>query len=192
MQKFSVHFRLALAMAMAAGLAACGGQHTAIDLGGTVTGLTRDGLVLANGNSTIAIPANATSYKFPEQIGNFDSYNVTVVSQPTGLTCNLANPKALATGIPITWVNVTCAQNTYTLGGTVSGLTAGPLVLVNGTDTVSIAANSTSFVFTNPVAQGAVYGVAVLTQPPGLTCSVVNGTAVMGSGNVTGVQVSCQ
>ncbi len=192
MQKFSATFRLVLSLALSAGLAACGGQHTAIDLGGTVTGLTRDGLVLANGNSTIAIPANATSYKFPDQIGNFDSYNVTVVAQPTGLTCNLANPKALATGIPITWVNVTCSQNTYTVGGNISGLTTGPLVLVNGTDTLSISANSTSFVFANPVAQGSVYGVAVLTQPPGLNCGVASGTAVMGGANVTTVQVTCQ
>ncbi|WP_136418403.1 hypothetical protein [Herbaspirillum sp. ST 5-3] len=192
MQTFSGYIRAFLSLAVLAGLAACGGGHSTVELGGKVTGLTRDGLALANGNSTITIPANATSYKFPDEIDNFADYNVTILSQPVGITCNLVNAKGSATGIPITWVNVSCSQNTYTLGGTITGLTAGPLVLVNGSDTVSISANSTSYVFPTAVAQGAVYGVAVLTQPPGLTCSVTNGTAVMGSGNVTNVQVNCQ
>ena len=183
-------FRPLVAMTVALGLSACGG-YTTVPLGGKVTGLTSDGLVLANGNSTVAVPANATSYTFPDQIGDQSEYTVTVQKQPARLTCSLVNATSRATGIPIDWVNVSCVPNTYTLGGSITGLTVNGLELVNGSDTVSVSAGSTSFVFPTPVADGAVYGVAVLSQPPGLTCSVVNGTAVMGSANVTNVQVNC-
>lgn len=181
---------LVAAVALTFGLSACGG-YTSVDLGGTVTGLTTDGLVLANGNSTVAIPANATSYTFPSQIDNQASYAVTVQAQPARLTCTVANASGNATGVPIASVNVSCTPNVYNLGGTINGLTSGGLVLVNGSDTVSPAANSTSFVFPTKVADGSVYGVAVLTQPSGLTCSFVNGTSVMGAGDVQNVQVNC-
>jgi hypothetical protein len=184
------HLRLLVALALTLGLSACGG-YSSVELGGTVTGLTTDGLILADGNNTVAIPANVTSYTFPTQIDNQASYAVTVQAQPARLTCILANAIGTATGVPINWVNVSCTPNTYNLGGAINGLTSGGLVLVNGSDTVSPAANDLSFVFPTKVADGSVYGVAVLTQPPGLTCSVANGTSVMGPSDVQNVQVTC-
>ncbi|HEX7646818.1 MAG TPA: hypothetical protein VF450_05365, partial [Noviherbaspirillum sp.] len=84
MKSFSPVARLLAAIAAIAalaGLAACGG-YSAISIGGTVVGLTTDGLVLANGSNTVAVPANATSYTFPQQIGNYASYSVSIQSQP--------------------------------------------------------------------------------------------------------------
>jgi hypothetical protein len=179
-----------LGLLMGLGLAACGG-YSSIDVGGTVSGLTTEGLVLANGGNTVSIPANATSYKFPSQIGNYDSYNVVVQTQPPRLTCGVGNNAGTATGTSITWANVACVPNTFTLGGTVTGLTTEGLKLTNGNDTLSVAANTTSFTFGRQVADGAVYGVAILAQPAGQTCSVANGTATMGSANVTSIRVSC-
>ena len=190
MKSLTSSIRPFVAMAVALGVSACGG-YTTVSLGGKVAGLTSDGLVLANGNSTVAIPANATAYTFPNQIGDQSEYAVTIQSQPARLTCTLTNAAARATGISIDWVNVSCSPNTYTVGGSITGLSVNGLVLVNGGDTVNVSAGSTSFVFPTPVADGAVYGIAVLSQPPGLTCSIVNGTAAMGAGNVTNVQVNC-
>lgn len=180
-----------VAITVALALAACGG-YTAVDLGGTVTGLTTDGLVLANGSSTVTIPANATSYKFPNQIDAHSDYAISIASQPAQLTCAVSNPTGTATGVAITWANVVCTQNTYALGGTVTGLTGSGLVLTNGSSsTVAIDPGATSFVFPQRVADGTVYGVAVLTQPAGQTCTVSNGTAVMGSADVNSIQVNC-
>ena len=44
--------------------------------------------------------------------------------------------------------------STYTIGGTVTGLTAGGLVLADGSQTVSPASGATSFVFPTAVASG--------------------------------------
>lgn len=190
MNVFISHLRWPAVAALTLGLAACGG-YTTVDLGGEVTGLTTDGLVLANGNNTVSIPKDATSYKFPLQIDDQGPYEVTVQTQPPRLTCVVSNGKGNATGIAITNVNVSCTPNTYSLSGTVSNLTTDGLVLTNGGDTVSIPAGSNSFVFPTKVADGSVYGVAVLQQPNGQTCSVTNGTAVMGAADVTNVQVTC-
>lgn len=180
-----------VAIAVALVLAACGG-YTAVDLGGTVTGLTTNGLVLANGGGTVTIPANATSYKFPDQIGAHSDYAITIASQPAGLTCAVSNPTGTATGVAITWANVICTQNTYALGGTITGLTGTGLTLINGSSsTVAVDPGATSFVFPQRVADGAVYGVSVLAQPVGQHCDVSSGTDVIRSADVNSVQVNC-
>ncbi len=78
----------------------------------------------------------------------------------------------------------------YSIGGTVSGL-AGTVVLENsGGNDLSISANGT-FTFSAPVAQGAPYAVTVATDPSGQTCTVANGSGVVGSAGVTNVAVTC-
>jgi hypothetical protein len=175
--------------ALSLAVAACSG-YTAVDLGGTVTGLTTDGLVLANGGSTVSIPANATSYKFPSQINDSGPYAVTIQTQPARLTCSLSNASGNTSGIAVTNVNVTCVPNTFTLGGTVAGLTGSGLTLNNGTDTVSISADG-SFTFPTKVSDGAAYSVTVLTQPSGQSCNVANGTNYVNGADVTSVTVTC-
>jgi hypothetical protein len=64
---------------------------------------------------------------------------------------------------------------TYTVGGTVSGLTSTGLVLQNNNASdLAVAANG-AFTFATPVAVGASYSVTVKTQPSGQTCSVGKG-----------------
>jgi len=79
----------------------------------------------------------------------------------------------------------------YTVGGTIAGLTASGLVLANGTDSVSVAANATSFVLPTALTPGTSYNVVVETQPTGLACSVANGGGAMGIGNLATVTVLC-
>ena len=81
---------------------------------------------------------------------------------------------------------------TYTIGGTVSGLTSGSLVLKNNAgDDLTISANSTSFNFVTALASGAAYSVTAGTQPIGLTCSVSSGSGTIASANVNNVVVAC-
>jgi hypothetical protein len=80
----------------------------------------------------------------------------------------------------------------YTIGGTVSGLSGTGLVLQNnGSDNLAINANG-AFAFTTLIASGATYAVTVLTQPstPAQICAVTNGTAAA-TANITNVQVTC-
>lgn len=82
---------------------------------------------------------------------------------------------------------------TYTISGTISGLTGNGLVLQdNLTDNLTVAAAATSFVFTTHIQSGAAYSVTVLTQPsdPAQNCTVTSASGVA-TANVTNVAVTC-
>jgi hypothetical protein len=85
---------------------------------------------------------------------------------------------------------VTCSDNAYKVSPTVSGLSGTVILTNNGADNLTVSANGT-VTFPTSVAQGATYSVAVLTQPSLYTCTVTNGSGVMGAGDVTNVAVAC-
>jgi hypothetical protein len=153
----------------------------------SVTGLTGTGLVLQdNGGSNLSIPSNGT-YSFSTKINAGGSYDVTVLTQPTGQTCTVTNPTGTANS-NVT-VTVTCVAITYTISATVSGLTGTGLVLQdNGGSNLSIPSNGT-YTFSTQINAGGTYDVTVLTQPTGQTCTVTNPTGTANS-NVT-VTVTC-
>lgn len=82
---------------------------------------------------------------------------------------------------------------TYSVSGTISGLTGSGLVLqLNGANNTSRSTNGV-FAFTNSITDGSSYSISILTQPssPAQTCSVNNGSGTISGGNVTNVAVNC-
>ena len=61
----------------------------------------------------------------------------------------------------MTNITVSCGLPKYTLGGTITGLTAPNLNLTDFTDVVAPAQGATSFVFATPVQPGTAYTVSV-------------------------------
>ena len=180
-----------------AALAATNGQavppvtYTSYTLGGSISGLTASGLVLADGTSTVAVPSQATSFTFGGVVTSGAPYAVSVQQQPSGLTCSVANASGTAGAANLTNVVVTCSTLSYTVGGTISGLSQNGLVLANGSDTLNVASGTPNFTMPRPVASGGAYAVTVQSQPVGETCTVANGSGTMGAGPVTNVVVSC-
>ncbi len=79
------------------------------------------------------------------------------------------------------------------MGGSISGLTATGLVLLdNNADATGIAANATQFTMHTALASGATYDITVGTQPYGisLACTPSSGSGAV-SGNVATVAISC-
>jgi hypothetical protein len=191
MNKSSAILRACAALACAFGLAACGGGDGSVSLGGTVSGLTTEGLILTNGYITTTIKAGATSFKFPTELPGNYLYSVSVVTQPTDLTCTIANGEGYSGSDDITNVAVTCTQTAFKLGGTVSGLRNSGLVLANGATTVEVPAGATAFQFGAKVQATRSYGVTILFQPAGQTCSIANGVGVQPSADNNTVAVAC-
>jgi 6-phosphogluconolactonase (cycloisomerase 2 family) len=83
--------------------------------------------------------------------------------------------------------------SSYTVGGTVTGLSGAGLVLQNNSGDNLAINGSGPFTFATPIQQGNAYSVTVLTQPgnPKQTCSVSNGSGSVGAGNVTSVAIAC-
>jgi len=79
---------------------------------------------------------------------------------------------------------------TYTVGGTVSGLTGSVTLQDNGGDNQTVSANG-AFAFSAAIASGGAYNVTVLNQLVGPKCSVSNGSGTISGANVSNVAVAC-
>lgn len=180
------------ALLLTLGLAACGGKAS-YEVGGTVSNLNTNGLILANGGVNLPIASGQTKFAFAQRIDYGTEYDITVQQQPAHMTCGISGGSGSAGHYLSIQAAVSCMQNTYTVGGTVTGLTADGLVLINGTSQTTVLKSSTTFTLGTRVADGDKYGISVFTQPTGLKCDVApnTGVGVMGEANVTTVQVIC-
>jgi uncharacterized repeat protein (TIGR03803 family) len=169
---------------------ACSAQSYSV--GGTISGLAGSGLVLSNGSDTRSVASGASSFTMPTEVAFTSAYNVTVQTQPAGLTCSVSDGSGNMGSAAVTNVAVTCAANNYTVGGSISGLTASGLVLLdNGGDATTVSANASLFTMNTGVAYGGNYAITIQNMPDGLVCSVSNGGGVMGAADVLSVQISC-
>ena len=190
--------RAGLALACALSLSACGGGDGDVYIGGQASGVTKDGLVLTNnGGDDLAVsPANLRFF-FPTRVETDSGYNVQVKSVPSNVdgiaNCVVTRGSGKAV-FTIDTVRVDCKIRTHALSGNIIGLgNATGLVLVNGTDRKEIAPAGTepqAFSMA-PVTEDLPYGVTVLAQPAGRTCTVENASGTMRSTDIGNVIVRC-
>ena len=79
-------------------------------------------------------------FAFPTLAIDASAYAVTVKTQPTAKsqTCAIPNGTGTVEGADVTNVSVVCTTNEYSVGGTLSGLGSGSVVLTNnGVDDLS-------------------------------------------------------
>jgi 6-phosphogluconolactonase (cycloisomerase 2 family) len=79
----------------------------------------------------------------------------------------------------------------YSIGGSLSGLTAGGLMLSNGGETLTVAAGSGQFRFPSTRPQGASYNIGLQSQPLGLACAIQRSSGTIGSADVSDISVVC-
>ncbi len=163
---------------------------TTYTIGGTISGLSGTVVLQDNGGDNYSTSTNGT-FTFATALNNSASYSVTVLTQPSGQTCNVTNGSGTVSSANVSNVSVSCSNNpTYTIGGSISGLTGTVVLQNNGGDNISTTTN-TSFIFATATSTGGTYSVTVLTQPSGQTCNITNGTGTVASSNITNVSVSC-
>lgn len=159
-------------------------------VGGTVTGISGTVVLHDNGGDALTISSNG-SFTFGTSLANGAAYAVTVATQPAGQTCTVSAGSGTVTGANVSSVAVACAASaTYSIGGSVSGLTGTLKLADNSTDTLTISANG-AFAFATQLMGGAAYAVTIATQPSGQTCSVAGGSGTVASAAVTSVAVTC-
>lgn len=159
-------------------------------VGGTVTGISGTVVLHDNGGDALTTSSSG-SFTFPTALANGAAYAVTVATQPAGQTCTVSAGSGTVSGANVSSVAVACAASaTYSIGGSVSGLTGTLKLADNGADTLAITANG-AFTFATQLTGGAAYAVTVSTQPSGQTCSVAGGSGTVASAAVTSVAVTC-
>jgi 6-phosphogluconolactonase (cycloisomerase 2 family) len=83
--------------------------------------------------------------------------------------------------------------STYTVGGSISGLSGSGLVLQNnGANDLTVSATG-SFTFSNGLTSGSSYAVTIKTRPaqPTQDCVVANGSGNVSGANIANVSISC-
>ena len=168
-----------------------GGPAPTFAIGGSISGLTADGLTLTNGNDTVSPASGATSFQFSTKLSNAASYVVTATKSPPALTCTVSHGSGVINQAAPTGIAVTCVPIEYVLDGSISGLTSDGLLLANGNDLVSIAIGATSFEFATKLLNGSNYSVTVSQAPPALLCSVSNGAGSINFASPTNIIVTC-
>jgi len=136
--------------------------------------------------TTLQVVAQGSTISFLENgITRITTTDTSITGGAPGIMINgLANAGSWAGGS----VSSTAS---YTVGGTVAGLSSGTVVLQdNGGDNLSLSANG-SFTFATALASGATYNVTVASAPSGEACTVTGGSGTISAANITGVAVIC-
>lgn len=164
---------------------------------GRVDGLLGAGLVLqVNGAFDTPVSA-AGDFQVLTGLRSGVGYTVSVRTQPTQpwQACAVT---AGATGVMgatgAAGVVVTCTTETFTVGGTASGLVATGLSLaltVAGAKGPAQAVGPGPFTLGQPVPSGAAWLVTIEAQPDRQACTVADGGGVMAGADVTGVTITC-
>ena len=206
-ERFTRTWAAVLTFAGGLGLAACtggiqsagsGGEVVAgFTVGGTVSGLSGQGLTLQNnGGNTLTVTASGP-FTFDELLLPGNSYSVVVSGQPTApvQTCAVTNGLGTVSTGNITNIKVVCAAKTGaldTIGGTVSGdLGTGLVLQNNGGDNITVV--NGAFTFPTALPSGFPYDVTVLSPPlnPYQNCTVTNASGTTATTDVNDVTVSC-
>lgn len=182
---------LFIAIAALLALSACGGggggsNATTVTVGGTVTGLNGTLVLENNGAHDLTVTA-AGPFTFYNVVQG-TNYNVTVLTQPVGQTCAVTNGTGTANG-NISIIGVACTTNTYSIGGTVTGLSGSLVLQNNGGDDRSVTHDG-AFTFATKIIHNGAYDVTVSTQPAGQTCNVTQGSGTA-TAEVNTVAVNC-
>ncbi|MFM7332185.1 MAG: hypothetical protein ACKO1L_11110, partial [Brachymonas sp.] len=158
---------------------------------GTVSGLAegkevRLQLSMPSGTQVLSVGVNGT-FGFVAKPSVGQTYTVARIDTDPSVSCTVANASGVMPALGVSNVNVVCAEvpaHTGTLGGSVSGLSAGQSVTLEvlyqnagavGTQSLTVSSNGT-YTFANPLPGGSLYVAGVTsTVPSSLSCTLVSG-----------------
>lgn len=169
-------------------------SSTTFTIGGSVTGLAAGNQVVLNNNGAdpLTVTASQPLFTFATPVAFNSSATIAVATQPGNQVCTVTNNPVANITKNITDITVVCSAQTFTIGGSVTGLN--PLSQVtlinNGTDPLTITADG-AFTFSKPVAANSSYKVTIDTPPNSEICTISNGVGTGINANVTTVLVSC-
>jgi hypothetical protein len=156
--------------------------NVSVDVAGTLPSGLQLRLFPLLGNTTAPFnlaPTAGGMYTFGAQVRGDITYSIGIIAQPAGQTCLFGNNATTVSGAMNNQAQLLGVVCRVTLGGTVSGLASGGLILEmydgDAVQTLNVASGSTSFTFAAPIVAGNDYSVGIRAVPAGLACTVVLG-----------------
>ncbi|MEI6470205.1 MAG: hypothetical protein WCO72_12095 [Betaproteobacteria bacterium] len=81
------------------------------DLIGTISSLTKDGLIISNGTDNLNIQANEISFIFKNKLAINETFDVIIKTQPNGQFCSLSNNAGAFDSKTFKPINIVCANS---------------------------------------------------------------------------------
>jgi len=159
------------------------------NLGGTVTGLKGTVVLQNNGNDNLVITEDG-AFVFGSLVEAQAAYEISILVEPSIQVCSALNNAGSVGDSSVTDVNITCITSTYTLSGTVSGMSGTLVLRNNGINEVTIT-NDGPFTFPDPEEDGSSYSVSVFSNPKSKTCVVSNRSGFISGNNIINISVIC-
>jgi hypothetical protein len=179
-------------------LVACGANPPAAEAAPAIVAQPLPATILRGGSASFSVTTSGTAplaYQWRHDGVAIPGANLATYDLLAATTADAGNYSVVVSNAAGT-VNsadalLTVLLPTFTIGGSVTGLTGTGLVLQdNGADAFAISADG-SFTFATPVADGSPYAVTVAIQPTGQACSVTSGAGTVARAAVTTVAVTC-
>lgn len=166
--------------------------NVALDVSGLVGGGLRITLE-ASPDQVLDIGSNGTT-TFGDQVLSGSMYEAVVTNQPTSpwQTCEVADARGMVLGGDIT-LSVVCTTNTYTLGGSVTGLVGDLSLDLNG-ELEQIEGGSgvpLTYTFDTALESLTNYTLTVASAPATQRCVASRSTGQVTDGNITDLNVTC-
>lgn len=175
-------------------LSACDGVGSDAPIGGNLSGLSNGQQIVLQNNASDDLSLNRNGdFRFDTKLKAGDRYNVSVLKQPAGLSCNVSDGsgKVNSRGDGVLGIKVSCDSGT-SLGGTLTGLQAGTSVTLSSNGMSLSLVQNGLFQFKGSLPAGTNYQVSVVQQPLQGNCVVSNGSGTIVVDKLSLVNVNCQ
>ncbi len=170
-------------------------------VGVTVSGLAEGNSVVLQNNENeagnLTVESNI-SVSFTARLLNEAAYSVTVLTNPTtpNQECAVTDGAGNISAADVTGIAVTCTTTKYSVGGTITGLTADKTIELQNTsgDTLVLTTAVESypaFTFSIELDDEGAYSATILTEPDGQQCAVTNGSGNLAGADITDISVEC-
>ena len=158
-------------------------------IGGNVSGLTGSLVLQNNGADDLTLTSDG-AFTFVTDIDAGSDYAVTVLTQSAGQTCTVSMGMGIATAA-VSSVVINCVIATYSIGGMLTGLSGGNVVLQNnGGDNLTLTSDG-AFTFATNINAGEKFEVTVLSTTTDQHCTVTNGIGTIAM-TTSSVDVTCR
>lgn len=183
---------LLAATAVLSGCVAYSGTTGEYSVGGTVSGLTTNsGVLLTDAAGSGVFVSGNGRFTIENAFADGAAYDLAVASDPgtPAVRCTVNRGQGVIAGADVANVTVECAQRAFSLGGTVSGVSAVGLVLESRGAEIAVSKDG-SFVFPGKITTGSSYAVTIEQNPDGETCVLENAAGTVDAADVS-VKVTC-
>ena len=172
-------------------LQACGGSGSSAPnytISASISGLTGSLTLQNNGSDTLTLSQNG-DYTFTTRLNEGTGYNITIQTPAENDTCTLTNSSGTVAKQNIN-ISINCVPTTYTLGGSISGLSDSLTLQNNGSDTLTLTQNG-NYTFTTPQINASHYAITISQQPNGQHCTLTNSSGTVAKQNINTIQINC-